>query len=83
MTKAKGPYNIGDMLIIPGGEKFGIIIEEHKKKCQKGYAWRYKIFWQYFNGETETVEQGEATIRNWFSKKENRNNPNEYHKVPV
>ena len=83
MERTKGPYNIGDMIVIPGGGKFGIIIDEYKKKCKSGYAWRYKIFWQYFDGGTETVDQGELTIKNWFSKKENPNNPNEYHKVPV
>ena len=83
MERTKGPYNIGDLLIIPGGHKFGIIIDEYKKKCKSGYAWRYTIFWQYSNGETETVEQGELTIKHWFCKKINPNNQNEYHKVPV
>ena len=30
MERTKGPYNIGDLLIIPGGHKFGIIIDEYK-----------------------------------------------------
>ena len=29
MERTKGPYNIGDLLIIPGGHKFGIIIDEY------------------------------------------------------
>ena len=32
MERTKGPYNIGDMIVIPGGGKFGIIIDEYKNR---------------------------------------------------
>jgi hypothetical protein len=71
-------YNIGDMIVIPFVEKIGIIINiKHKHK--------YQIFWQYQNGETDTVWEEEKTITFWLSKKQGLNKTiplNQYYAVP-
>ena len=72
-------YNVGDMIVIPGVEKIGVIVSLKTYR----YTYQYTIFWQYKEGTRETAVVPQNTIDMWLSKKEGKgiDNPN-YH-IPV
>lgn len=72
-------YNVGDMIVIPGVEKVGVIISS--KKYHRTYM--YTIFWQYKDGERETVMAPQGTIDMWLSRKEGAGKDNVNYCIPV
>ena len=73
-------YSVGDMIVIPAVNKVGVIISLKKYR----HSHHYTIFWQYKDGETDTVIIDQKTIDMWLSKKEGaaKDNPNYYIPVP-
>jgi hypothetical protein len=73
-------YSIGDMIVIPGVNKVGVIISLNKYHR----TYQYTIFWQYKDGERETVyNTPQGTIDMWLSKKEGKGKDNPNYHIPV
>jgi len=73
-------YNVGDMIIIPTVNKVGVIISLKKYR----HSHHYTIFWQYKDGERETVyNTPQGTIDMWLTRKEGMGKENPNYHIPV
>jgi hypothetical protein len=67
------------MIVIPYVEKTGVIISLQKHK----HTYRFTIFWQYKNGETDIAVVDQQTISLWLSRQEGISKDNLNYYIPV